>query len=136
MLWIRHLLQPQNRAVLNIITHKAHGFERGIPGCFIDVMSSVGEQEVIIKKWDEGDFSHMVAGTQYNDKCNEYVEREYNKLIERRRAILKDMESFVSMDGGDDEAEWGSELQKKFARGMHGDERRGQSNARVAPDNS
>ena len=92
MLWIRYILQPQNRIMLNIITTKANGFDNHIPNCFIEVMAHITEFEVILVKWENKDFSHMITTIPFNDRVNVYVESEYERLVKKKLKIWKELD--------------------------------------------
>lgn len=92
MLWVRQVFQPANRVILEIITYKANAFDRRIPSCFTEVMSHIQEYEIILKKWDEGDYTHMVPSTVFNDAVQAFVEAEFVRLRQRKRFILQDLE--------------------------------------------
>lgn len=100
-LWVQHILQPSNRTIVNILTNKANAFDGGIPQCFTDVMAHVQEFNVILKKWELGDYSHMLPSTVFNDGANNFVAAEFDRLRKRKRMILRDLE-------GEGEGTWGS----------------------------
>ena len=72
--WLREILQPSNRVMLDILTNKANAFDRRIPACFTDIMAHVSEYQVILKKWEKGDFTQCLLDFQaYKKKDDEVV---------------------------------------------------------------
>jgi hypothetical protein len=74
------------KVVLEIITFKANAFDGPIPGCFTDVMAHMKEVEVILKKWEEGIYTHMVRDVVAH---MQEVEVIIKTIRNRRRACVR-----------------------------------------------
>jgi hypothetical protein len=110
ILWMNEINQPLNKQVLSIITTKAHAFDRKIPDCFVDLMAHICEFDVIMKKWEDSDFSHMNTTILYPDGIHKYINDEYERLRLQKRNILKDLDSLSEMPEDEDADAHHSEL--------------------------
>jgi len=59
---------------------------------------------VILKKWDAGDYSHMLPSAIFPDSLDAFVGAEFDRLRMRRAVILQDLETYGDgeMDASDD----------------------------------
>ena len=108
MLWIEHILQPTNREVCDVVLHHSSGFDT-MPGFLANIVAHTKEWEVILAKWKSGDFSHMNTTLPFEDRINDFVFHEYDRLRARKRQILHAMEQVHEQETtanlwGDDDA--------------------------------
>mmetsp|Transcript_37967 Transcript_37967/g.61746 ORF Transcript_37967/g.61746 Transcript_37967/m.61746 type:complete len:270 (-) Transcript_37967:3912-4721(-) len=100
VLFMVHVLQPCNRKFLDILVNHSNAFDVPVPGYFVDVMAHIKENEVIIKKWELGDYSHMMTRIAFNDRVNIFVEQEYSRLDNRKLKLLKSLDMAHGVDRG------------------------------------
>jgi hypothetical protein len=92
ILWVTSILQPMNRRVVHIITDYASAFDGKIPSYFAEVLAHSQEYEVVIKKWEHGNFMHMMPALSFNNKINVFVETQYDRLVTRKGKLLNSMD--------------------------------------------
>jgi hypothetical protein len=131
MLWIEHILQPSNRAMVEIILTHTNGFD-STPAFLANIVAHAGEFDVILVKWKEGDLSHMNASLPFDDRINDFVGREFERLRRRKRGVLEAMEVEHKMDPESMEVDAGIELVGE-TRGSTNDLLLGRSSAAKRP---
>ena len=57
----------------------------------MDIMAHIKEFDVIIAKWELGDFTHMNPRVPFNDRINLFVQQEMTRLQTRQRKLLRNL---------------------------------------------
>jgi hypothetical protein len=89
MQWTIQVFMPANRAIVEIIlknTHLIYGSQ--FPESFSAMISHVRPYEIVLKKWESGDFSEYTAYSNYPDEIDEYVKNTFCSLKTRQSELL------------------------------------------------
>jgi hypothetical protein len=87
--WTTVVFMPTNRAIVEIILKNTHLIEGDeFPESFSAMISHVKPYEIILTKWEKGDFSEYHAYSNYPDEIDEYVTDTFRLLKSRQSELL------------------------------------------------
>jgi hypothetical protein len=88
--WMRSVFMPTNRKSVELITTKAHLMLGGeIPQCLLDLCAHVAGYEVVIQKWDTGDYSELLSVIDHPRAVyRNYVRDSFLYLKGRQQRLL------------------------------------------------
>ena len=93
-LWMSTVFMPLNRRMVEIIITRAHLVEQDyMPPQLLALCAHVSGYEVLIKKWEDGDYSRMVPYIVFPSIVIDYVETSFAKLKKRQASLLGRAES-------------------------------------------
>ena len=90
ILWLKHILQPANIKVRDVIVNKSSGFTV-MPKFLANVTAHIAENDVILAKIDSGQYDHLTATLKFRHRMNNFVEKEFNAIQKRKRVMLEAM---------------------------------------------
>lgn len=89
-IYVEDILVPRNRQIVKIIVENSHLIlEDEMPYCLANFIAHHEGYELLIRKWQLGDFSESTSFMEYPDDLYDYSERSYKILIKEQRKIMK-----------------------------------------------
>ena len=87
--WTTEVFMPLNRKIVEIILKNTHLIDgNGFPEPFSAIISHVKPYEIVVAKWEKGDFSEYTAYSDYPDEINNYVKKSFSSLKSRQVRLL------------------------------------------------
>jgi hypothetical protein len=88
--WVTTVLQPGNRRVYEMIVGRAHLLiDDQIPSCLLKLCAHTSGYEVVLKRWEKGDFSrHLSVVAHPRTEIDDYAERCFAQLKETQAKLL------------------------------------------------
>ncbi len=88
-LWMLAAFMPTNRQMKDIITKQAHLVDEDyMPPALLTFCAHVSAYEVLLQKWDEGDYSRMVPYILFPQAIGDYVTQTFQRLKQRQSHLL------------------------------------------------
>jgi hypothetical protein len=89
-LWITTVFMPRNLQLYELIVSKADLIiESDMPDCLRDLCAHVAAYQVVLKKWENGDFSEHTSSIIYPRKALvEYSSRSFTDLKRKQAELL------------------------------------------------
>jgi len=79
--WIENVLQPLNVISEKVILENAYLIrEADMPSCLLQFVAHVSAYTVLIKQWEQGDFSQEFALIEFPKEIHLYVSETYQEL--------------------------------------------------------
>mmetsp|Transcript_16182 Transcript_16182/g.50723 ORF Transcript_16182/g.50723 Transcript_16182/m.50723 type:complete len:166 (+) Transcript_16182:120-617(+) len=89
MLWMRSALLPLHRQAAALIDAKAHLFETdSMTHDLLDYVAMVRSYDVILCKWDNGDYAVLFSPIRYPSKLRRHCETTFQDLRKRQAHLL------------------------------------------------
>jgi hypothetical protein len=87
--WTTKVFMPINRSIVETILNNTHLIAGNkFPEPFSAMISHVKPYEIVLAKWEEGDFSEYTAYSKYPDEINDYVKKTFRALKLRQSELL------------------------------------------------
>jgi hypothetical protein len=88
--WMAEVFMPLNRMIVDLILKNTHLIEGAeFPESFSAIISHVKPYEIVLTKWEKGDFSEHTAYTNYPSDLDRYVSDTFCGLKTRQNNLLK-----------------------------------------------
>ena len=88
-LWLVNVLMPLNDFREKIILDKAYLIrEEKMPTCLLNFIAHVAAYKVVIKKWEQGDFSEHLSTIGFPDDLGDYVKKSYKELKQEQILLI------------------------------------------------
>jgi hypothetical protein len=88
--WVTHVFMPINRKMFDIILAKTDLIEGNeMPDCFIRFSTHVTGYEVVLARWEEGDYSILTSVNNHPGRVfDKYIATTYKQLKSRQQMLL------------------------------------------------
>lgn len=89
MAWIRFVFTPMNESMVKAIVDHADLIDReNMPKSFLELIAHVEGYRVVLKQWDQGNYSTYVSLIGFPDRFKEDVEKAFNTLKTRQLRLM------------------------------------------------
>lgn len=88
-LWMLAAFMPMNRQMKDIITKQAHLVDEDyMPPALLAFCAHVSAYEVLLQRWDKGDYSRMVPYILFPQAIGDYATQTFQRLKQRQSHLL------------------------------------------------
>lgn len=92
--WMREILMPLNVRASELLIDNADLFDAStMPKFFLDMVTHVECSKLVMKQWEQGDFSDHFPGTPYPHEIHFYVMMEFGRLKRLQTMLLSGTDS-------------------------------------------
>jgi hypothetical protein len=88
--WMTHVFMPANRLSVELIRSKAHlMLGEAMPACFLEMAAHVAGWEVVIKQWEEGNFSELTSILPHpRERYHDHITDAFSTLKRQQQILL------------------------------------------------
>jgi hypothetical protein len=88
--WMTHVFMPANRLSVELIRSKAHlVLGEAMPDCFLEMAAHVAGWEVVVKQWEEGNFSELTSILPHpRERYHEHITNAFSTLKRQQQSLL------------------------------------------------
>src|SRR5262249_16273891 len=89
--WMETVFMPANRQIYELVVTKAHLLVLGddMPQCLLDFCAHVAGYEVVLKQWEQGDYSTLLSPIEYPTRALfEHVRTSFTALRMQQSELL------------------------------------------------
>jgi len=88
-LWMKEILMPLNRHASELLISNADLFDAPyMPHFFLDLTAHVASSSILLKKWEQGDYSSHFSDVPYPFEIHYYVMMEFTRLKTMQARLL------------------------------------------------
>ena len=89
IIWMKTVFQPMNEKISRTIVDNAHLIDGDTPSSFLDFISHVEGYRVVIRKWEDGDYSKYTSSINFPDDFRHNVTDAFDRVKARQASLLR-----------------------------------------------
>jgi len=90
-LWIdfvKDIAYPVNAKIRDILAANTHLYDGEYPDCFIEIFDLVAERELMLKAWDQKNFTNLIGRVTFPREADEVVNQQLKEKQQRKAELL------------------------------------------------